>query len=416
MVASRHPNSAEVQKFKSDSERNLNLLRLSLKKKLFAFSAYRGSLLSQAGKKKPRPLKIPPVIDRIVQKSLSQVIEPFFADLNLPCSHGYISGRSPATALDQMLKLRDQGYNIVLEADIKNFFDSVDHVCLTDLIKSVLHFDDSLMALFDAAIKTQIGNPDEFSSEELLEYFPDGNIGVPQGGILSPLFANAYLSSFDHCMLLAGFKLIRYADDFVVLCKSEQEAFRAYDIARDKLQSFKLILHPLNEGENPKTRITNFNDGFCFLGVQFNGRTLTCSRKAMIKFKENIRERTDVRKSPDFIQSILNLRRSIESGAKSYGFCHAENLKVGNREMENIFGYLDSYVREKLVAYLKRCDFVPSKGKCENIHFYRLRIPLMKKMLSECEPLEKLALKVRRREKKYRKVKRYGVKTLSGAL
>src|SRR3989338_1588857 len=416
IIASRHPNTPEVQKFKNDLENNLNLLRSSLKEREFRFSDYRGALLLQPGKKKPRPLKIPPVIDRVVQKALSHVIEPFFSDLNLPCSHGYISGHSPITALDQVLKLRDQGYKVVLEADIKDFFGSVDHVRLLDLIKSVLHFDDSLVELLDAAIKTQIGNPEEFSGEELLEYFPNGNVGVPQGGILSPLFANAYLSGFDHCMLSEGFKLIRYADDFVMLCKTEEEAFRAYEHANQKLQSLNLNLHPLDEGENPKTRITTFNNGFCFLGVQFNGRILTCSRKAVIKFKENIRIRTDVRENPDFIQSILNLRRSVESWAKSYSFCHAENLKVNNHEMEKIYSHVDLYVREKLIAYLRRCDFIPSKCVFENIHFYRLQIPLMKEILHHCETLENLTLKSKRREKEYRRIKRRNDKTLSGVM
>ncbi|PPC90169.1 MAG: CRISPR-associated endonuclease Cas1 [Methylobacter sp.] len=200
-----------------------------------------------------RSLSIPCVRDRVLQTAVCLVLTPLFEAEFEDASFAYRSGRSVEQAVARIEALRDQGYQWVVDADIRTFFDQVDHAVLMQQIQGLV---------VDADIRRLIGawlTADVFDNGQ---YFTLAK-GLPQGSPLSPLLANLYLDRLDEVLLEHDYRLIRYADDFVVLCCNEQQAQQALQLTEEVLAELRLCFH------GKKTGITNFNRGFRFLGVEF---------------------------------------------------------------------------------------------------------------------------------------------------
>jgi len=200
----------------------------------------------------------------------------------------------------------------------------------------------SLENLIRRALQIEVGNLDFFRPDER-EMFPVGESGIPQGGVLSPMLANFYLYPFDKRMSDARFNLVRYADDFVVMCTSEGQARSAYDLAKRILEDdLHLKLHALGD-ENSKTKITLYSKGFTFLGLQFQGGRTTPGSKSVKKFKEKISVITDHRQGQNLLKTLTSLKNTIE------GWGHAYKMY----DSLDAFQSLDAYVREQLATYLQ---------------------------------------------------------------
>jgi len=200
-----------------------------------------------------RPLAIPPIYDRVLQRSITQVLTPALEKLMYRHSHGFRPGRSRITARYDIQAAWRAGYRWVYESDIKDFFDSVNLDRLQDRLQAI-YGDDPLIPAILAWMRADI----LFQGETLKR-----RQGLPQGSPLSPLMANLMLDDFDSDMETWGFKLIRFADDFVILCKDPDQARAAGEAARISLMEHGLELHP------EKTRITQMEDGFKYLGYLF---------------------------------------------------------------------------------------------------------------------------------------------------
>lgn len=198
---------------------------------------------------KTREISLLTVSDKVLQKSFQYTIEPEFESRFLGCSHAYRPNRSTATAVQQLLNYRDQGLVWVLDADLVDCFNRIDH--------------DILLALFQRVIK------ENFVIDLLKKWLLAGRkfkkqaLGIPQGAVISPLMCNIYLHQLDAKMTCAKWHYIRYADDFIVFAKTQAQIEQALDLAQSKLQDLKLEFHPI------KTRISSFEEGFTFLGVDF---------------------------------------------------------------------------------------------------------------------------------------------------
>ena len=203
--------------------------------------------------KKPRPLAIPAVRDRVLQSAANQIMQPFLEEEFEQCSFAYRKGRSVNTAIDQIVKYRDQGYQWVVDADIQQFFNEINHATLFHLVHRLFANHD-LLALIKIWIQAQINHPE--GAFCLIR-------GIPQGAPISPNLANLFLDGFDEFLLGKNMKLVRYADDFLILSKSEYGAKQGLELTEKVLKQLKLELN------REKTTITNFNKGFRFLGVQF---------------------------------------------------------------------------------------------------------------------------------------------------
>lgn len=200
-----------------------------------------------------RPLAIPPVYDRVLQRALAQVLTPALEKLMYRHSHGYRPGRSRMTARYEIQAAWRAGYRWVYESDIEDFFDSVDLQRLRDRLTAI-YGDDPLVE----AILGWMGADVQFQDEIIQR-----KNGLPQGAPLSPLMANLMLDDFDSDMEKAGFYLIRFADDFIILCKDPERAQAAGEAARQSLQEHGLDLNP------DKTRISAMESGFKYLGYLF---------------------------------------------------------------------------------------------------------------------------------------------------
>src|SRR5690242_15562565 len=232
-----------IEEFRRNLDQNIRKISSELRTGTFEFTPLLGCLPEKPGGGR-RPIKIPAVRDRVVSKAIQLLISPKFDRYNLPCSFGYIPRVKVADAVECVKRLAGMGKVWVLEADMSEFFDTVDQTLLMDRFVREIRIR-SLEDLIRRALRTEVGNLDCFRPDER-EMFPAPDSGIPQGGVLSPMLANFYLYPFDKGMSHAGFDLIRYADDFVVMCRSENEARIAYDLAKRILEDdLRLKLHPL---------------------------------------------------------------------------------------------------------------------------------------------------------------------------
>jgi RNA-directed DNA polymerase len=359
-----------IKAFEANLSGNIKQIQKEIKGGTYKFVPPKGRLIDKDEGKK-RPLKIPAVKDRVVQRAIRNVIDQRFKKFHYPCSYGYIEKRKREDAASKIAWLRDRKHWYVLEADIKSFFDCVDQKRLLDIILPELP-DESITWLIKDALDTTIGNKANFSEEDLLKYFPDGTVGISQGGVLSPLFANIYLSSFDKYMLGLGYKLIRYADDFIVMCKTETEARQAHDHAKEFLKkNLGLDMHD----DVKKTQVTHFGKGFNFLGYAFNYKKILPSQKAVKKFREKITEMTHKNNFIDLITMGVKLRNIIHGWANAYRFCHQQNIKYGHKDFLDVLSSLDSHIKERVGLVFESCELQPKEGALRGFHFMKYGIP-----------------------------------------
>lgn len=328
-----------IERFRQELDRNIKAISSDLRLRRFQFTPFLGVLRDKAGGGR-RPIKIPAVRDRVVLKAIQLLIAPRFDKYNLPCSFGYVPGVRVADAVNRVRKLAARGNVWVLEGDISKFFDSVDRPLLMDRFVRKIRIP-SLEDLVFQALQVEVGNLNEFRPDDR-DMFPLGDSGIPQGGVLSPMLANLYLYQFDKAMTDAGYDLVRYADDFVVMCPSQERARAAYSLAKRVLEEqLRLTLHPMGEGS--KTRITLYSKGFIFLGLHFQGGRVTPSSKAAGRFRQKISALTDPQQGWSLLKTLSSLSRAIDGWGHAY-------LAYDSREA---FCELDRQVREALSRYLR---------------------------------------------------------------
>src|SRR5438876_6333029 len=199
-----------------------------------------------------RILGIPAIYDRVCQQALLNRLQPIFEPVFDDANYGYRQGRSTKDALRKVWKEIDSGSEWIVDADLKDFFGSVDHEKLLTLVAQQIA-DGGVLRLIEAMLKAgSYGKGRLFPTER----------GTPQGGVASPLLSNILLTPFDREMRRKGYQLTRYADDWVVTCKSAAEARAAIDAAGRILKQLGVELHP------QKTRIVHVQYGFEFLGYK----------------------------------------------------------------------------------------------------------------------------------------------------
>jgi len=275
-----------------------------------------------------RPLGIPTVRDRVVQRAILNVIEPILDHQFHDRSFGFRHGRGAHDALRVVEQKLQEGYVYVVDADLKGYFDTIPKDRLMELVKA--HISDSrLLKLIQLFL-------DQSIMEELREWTPIA--GVPQGAVLSPVLSNLYLNPLDHQMAEQGFEMVRYADDFVVLCRSQADAEQAMEMIRQWVESAGLTLHPT------KTKIVDSRvESFAFLGYSYRGDKIYPRRESLAKMKARIVELTP-RGRPGSVESIAKEMNPILIGWFTY-FRHCR---------WTIFTDLDSKIRGRLRRLLLR--------------------------------------------------------------
>lgn len=280
-----------IAEFELNKEDKILSISKRLQEGTYQFSPYRAVLIPKS-KGKFRPLQIPEVSDRVVIKAIAIELEEHFKELlekSRGLSFAYQKGLGVKEAVEKINEYCQNGYSYVLEADLINFFGTVDKDSLLNDVVFKRLSDTTINTLIQQALNQSIGNLDSFNVEQK-KYFENIDKGIPQGNALSPLLSNIFLSPFDLRLQDKGFKLVRYADDFVIMCTSEKECEEAYIECCTVLEELLLNIHKLEEGG--KTRIVNFNkhDTMDFLSVTFDGNMFYPSFANVERLKNKIRD------------------------------------------------------------------------------------------------------------------------------
>lgn len=271
-----------VEAFEHHLEANLKHLTEALRGGWYVPQAILRAYIPKPGSNEQRPLGIPTVRDRVVQGAIRHVIEPIFEREFATRSYGFRPGRGCKDALRRADELIKQGYVYVVDADLKSYFDTIPHDRLLGRLRERIA-DKRLLGLIESFLKAGI-------MDGLDEWEPIA--GAPQGAVLSPLLSNIYLNPLDHLLANQGYEMVRYADDFVILCRSQAEAEHALTVVRQWCEAEKLTLHP------DKTHIVDVRtQGFDFLGYHFvqtrrGVMTRWPRRKSLAKLKATLRPKT----------------------------------------------------------------------------------------------------------------------------
>jgi len=286
-----------------------------------------------------RPLGIPTVKDRVVQTAMKLVIEPIFETKFLPSSYGFRPGRGCKDALREVDRLLGEGFAVVVDADLKGYFDSIPHGKLMDRVEADIS-DGRLLALLRSYLEQDI-----FDGME--RWTPTQ--GTPQGAVMSPLLANLYLHALDELMRDRGHRMVRYADDFVILCRSRDEADAALAEVREWVQANGLTLHP------EKTHVGDWRqpgEGFDFLGYRFEAGRRWVRKKSLANLRQKVRDKTR-RSRGDSLERIIADLNPMLQGWFQY-FKHAYSTT---------FTEIDGFVRRRLRAVLRKQEKRPAFGR-----------------------------------------------------
>lgn len=333
-----------VEEFEQHLDENLEQLALHVREGSYLPYALRRVWIPKPGSKEKRPLGIPTVRDRVVQASLRHLVEPIFEKGFATHSYGFRPGRGCKDALRQVDSLLKAGYCWVVDADLKRYFDTIPHGPLMERIGSKIS-DGRVLALIESFLGQGIMEPMGLWTPEE---------GTPQGAVISPLLSNIYLDPLDHLVAGAGVEMVRYADDFVILCRTQEGAVRALALVADWTAQAGLTLHP------DKTRIVDARapGGFEFLGYRFEQGRRWPRKKSLDKLKAAIRAKTR-RANGHSLERIVTEVNSTLRGWFEY-FKHSHR---------STFPALDGWIRMRLRSILR--SRMGRKGRGHGFDNYR---------------------------------------------
>lgn len=327
-----------VEAFEKRLDANIEKLQRVLKDGTYHPQAVKRSWIPKPGSKEKRPLGVPTVRDRVVQTALRNVLEPIYERDFAEHSYGFRPNRSCKDALRCVNELLDAGYTHVVDADIQGYFDAISHERLMALVwKKVA--DRRIRELVQCFL-------DQDVMDGLKHWTPES--GTPQGAVISPLLSNIYLDTLDHHMASQGIEMVRYADDLVLLCRSEANAEHALELLQGWMAQAALQLHP------EKTRVVDHGagEGFTFLGYEFQRGRHWVSKKSMKGIRSKIRAKT--RRTPGMsLERIIGELNPILRGWFEY-YQHSRP-----RSLQKV----DGYTRMRLRSILRKFNHGRGVGR-----------------------------------------------------
>lgn len=314
-----------LNEFALGLEGNLNTLLEELKGKRYRPLPVKRVEIPKPGGGK-RMLGIPSVRDRVVQQALLEILQPIYETDFHPSSYGYRPGRSCHQAISKAaMFMRKYERHWVVDMDLSKCFDTLNHdLVIAAFRKRVV--DGSILALVELFLKSGVMTEDGWRASE---------VGSPQGGVISPLIANIYLNEFDQFMMKRKHRIVRYADDILVFCKSRKGAENALKVATEHLESvLKLTVN------QKKTHVAQARTGVKFLGVIIREKTMAIQAEKVVRLKEKVKRITR-RNSPVNLRKVIADLNPVLRGFGNY-------FRIANCKKE--FQKLSSWIRRRLRA------------------------------------------------------------------
>jgi len=339
-----------IAMFERNLDANLRALQRDLKTKgRFVPKPLRRVWIPKDAKgKKLRPLGIPAVRDRIAQEVIRRLLEPIFEPLFHDNSFGFRAQRSCHDAIRRVLSYHQDGDRITLDADISGFFDNIPHKLIVDAVAEEVA-DGNILNLVKKFLAAGVMDNGVFKPT---------TVGTPQGGVISPLLANIVLNKLDWQLDKAGYRFVRYADDFVVVCKDRTQAEAALTLVEEIMTQLGLSLSA------EKTKIASYGKGYEFLGFRLSSRSRTMRPKSVEKFKIKIREITRRCNNLD-ANVVMKLNQVIRGTANYFATDFSTCIKL--------YQQLDKWIRMRV-----RCMKYKRKLSADN---YRLKRRTFEKKL-----------------------------------
>ena len=320
-----------IAKFAEDADDRLGKLSEALRTNTYKPLPVRRTYIPKPGSTEKRPLGIPTVVDRIVQTALRNVIEPIFEQEFDPCSYGFRPNLGCQDALGEIERQLAAGSVHVVDVDVRKYFDTIPHQSLMNEVAKRIA-DGRVLELIEAYLHQGI-------LDEMKLWMPEA--GTPQGAVISPLLANVYLHPVDLAMRQAGYTLVRYADDMVVLCRTKEQAEAGLVKLRELIEARGLQLHP------DKTRIAHLMErpGFQFLGYVFYDKYRDPRPSSKDKLRATIREKAKLTNGHSFKDIVSSLNASLRGWYNYFKFCSANSWA---------WQEIDGWVRFRLRAILDK--------------------------------------------------------------
>jgi group II intron reverse transcriptase/maturase len=335
-----------IKMFQANLDDNLRALMQDLKNGSFEPFALRRVFVPK-NEKEFRPLGIPAVRDRVAQEVVRRLLNPIFERLFHDSSCGFRQGRSCHMAIKRALLLHRAGLRVVLDADIKSFFDNLSQSVIMKAVAAEVA-DGNILCLVQKFLRSGVMEDGVFKPT---------TVGTPQGGVISPLLANIVLNHLDWQLHQYGYQFVRYADDFVVICRSKLQAESALNLVQQVLATLGLQLSA------EKTRISTFGKGYSFLGFVLSAHSRQMRPKSLQKFKDKVRKLT-LRHYNFEAQVIEKLNRVLKGTsyyfATSFATCRW------------LFQKLDSWIRMRLRCMKFKRKWATDNYKLRNRTFHKL--------------------------------------------
>jgi RNA-directed DNA polymerase len=326
-----------VRQFDAHLESELARMSEELRQRRYRRQPARRVWIPKPGTNEKRPLGIPTVRDRTVEAALRNVLEPIFENDFAESSYGFRPGRGCREAVGRVEELLKAGHVWCVDCDLKSYFDTIPHDRLMNLVKQRV-VDGSVLAVLEQCLQAGVMG-------ELKDWEPTER-GTPQGSVISPLLANLYLNPLDHKMEGEGWRMVRYADDFVVLCRTKEEAERVLTELQEWTAAAGLTLHPT------KTRIVDARiEGFDFLGWHFRGGKKWPRKKSLQKLQEKLRPLTKRSNGRSFKEIVQKVNPILRGWHGYFRASHPTGLSTP-----------DGWLRRRLRAMLRKREKRPGYG------------------------------------------------------